>query len=136
MWTNTTKKNDSMRNVNEKKQGLVKRIISAFFRHARKSQTSSRHSSTLRTNFSIAIWSLACVFVYFLLVLIYIYVLKSGTGSNTSLFFVLLGSLIVAVLGAFYSPQLASILNSITPEGRRHKFSSDRRRIDKKNMRR
>ena len=111
-------------------------VISAFFRHARKSQTSSRHASTLRTNFSIAMWSLACVFLYFLLVFAYIFINKVEPDGNSSLFLVLVGALVVALLGAFFSPQLASILDFTTPDGRRRKFSSNQKKVAKKDMRR
>jgi uncharacterized membrane protein YbhN (UPF0104 family) len=128
--------NNSMKNVNEKRLGLVARVFGAFIRHARNSHSSSRHSSTLRTDFSIAIWSIVCVFIYFLIVFIYIYINNIKSGSNSSLFFVLVGALIVAILGAFFSPQLASALNNMTPQGRRQKFSSNQRRAVKKNIRR
>ena len=125
-----------MKTKKERKEGLIARVISAFLRHARKSQTVSKSSSTLRTNFSIAMWSIVCVFGYFLLVFIYIYMNNIESGGNAALFFVLVGALIAALLGAFYSSQLAFILGYMTPSGRRKKFMDNQRRADKKNMRR
>lgn len=125
-----------MKTEKEKKRGLIERVISAFLRHARKNQTGSRSSSTLRTNFSVAMWSIACVFGYFLLVFIYIYLNGIATSGNAALFFVLVGALIAALIGAFYSSQLARILSYMTPSGRRQKFMDNQKRANKKDMRR
>jgi uncharacterized membrane protein (GlpM family) len=119
-----------------KNQGLWARLVTAFMRHARKNQTSSKHSSGLRTNFSIAMWSVASVFAYFLLVFTYIYMNNIESGGNAALFFVLVGALIAALLGAFYSSQLATILKFMTPSGRRETFMREQRKADKRKMRR
>ena len=125
-----------MKATRENKQGVVVRLITAFMRHARKSQTSSKHSSGLRTNFSIAMWSIASVFLYFLLVFTYIYMNNIESGGNAALFFVLVGALVAALLGAFYSSQLAFILKFMTPSGRRDTFMREQKRADKRRMRR
>jgi len=108
------------------KKSIFIRMIDAFFSHARAGQF---QRNGLRTNFNLALWAAASVFLYFLLIYFYIYMNEISSGGNTALFFVLVGAVFMALLGAFYSPKLSLIFKLMSPAGRREKFSKDQKKI-------
>ena len=112
------------------KQIILIRIIDAFFSHARQGQS---ERAGLRTNFNLALWAIASVLLYFLLIFFYIYMNEIASGGNTALFFVLVGGIFAALLGAFYSSKLSLIFKLMSPAGRREKFSKEQKRLTSKN---
>ena len=119
-------------------RSLPIRLSEAFMKHARKDQTTSRarSSQVMRSNYRIALSSILSVFLYFLLVFFYIYMNDIASGGNTAMFFVLVGAVFVALLGAFYSSNLTLFVKRMTPSGRREKFMSEQRGRERVTQRR
>ena len=117
----------------KRKERIIFRIVDAFLEKAKQGQS---HKTGLRTNFNLALWSSSCVFFYFFFVFIYIYMNNISFASNSMLFYVLLGAILTALLGALYSSKLQSIFSQLTSTGRREKFMKEAKRLDQRNKRR
>ena len=117
----------------ERKGRIIFRIVDAFLEKAKQGES---HKTGLRTNFNLALWSVTCVFFYFLFIFIYIYMNDVSFAGNSALFFVLLGAILTALLGALYSNKLQSIFNELTPTGRRQKFLKQSNKLDQRKKRR
>ena len=117
----------------ERKGRIIFRIVDAFLEKAKQGES---HKTGLRTNFNLALWSVTCVFLYFFFIFIYIYMNDVSFAGNSALFFVLLGAILTALLGALYSNKLQSIFSQLTSTGRREKFIKEAKRLDQRNKRR
>ena len=134
-WLTDSKKSDMKPKKEESKRKgrIIFRIVDAFLEKAKQGES---HKTGLRTNFNLALWSATCVFFYFFFIFIYIYLNNISFASNSTLFFVLLGAILTALLGTLYSSKLQSIFSQLTSTGRRNKFMKETKRLDQRNKHR
>ena len=135
-WLIDSKKSDMkpQKEESKRKGRIIFRIVDAFLRKAKQGES---HKTGLRTNFNLALWSVICVFFYFFFIFIYVFMNNITFAGNSVLFFVLLGAILTALLGALYSSKLHLILKAMTPAGRRQKFrENDNKTLDQRKKRR
>ncbi len=111
--------------------GFLAKAFKTIIARAQKGQP--RSAKGLRTNFSIALWSCACFFVYFFLIFVYIYMNDISSQGNGALFFALTGGVLSALFGALYSAKLSQIVKLLTPSGRREKLSKELKSLEHRN---